>query len=312
MQAEARLYVKGKDCGVISADRAADRLRETPALQADFVCSRCSSSYVAVAIQPRTQPYQVSPHFRLRDGETHREFCPNVAVNRNAKMLHTLTRKQVSLELLGTVPQILDLPEQPEESTPTPDVLYSPSRDTDSTAATESARGKRVGSVRTNSIKGIVQFRNDRLREMGNFVQAAEALKQIPLVLPGPPPYRLSYDKAFRRLIYPVAHYRIVYGIALVDCLENGVRLTSQEPVAATNHPFPSAAGKPAVMLLPSLEVCTSADDVRFLRKRESPRIAFKIYFYSLPTLVAGTLVYECQHWPLVEFRPLYRGSVGH
>ena len=39
MQAEARLYVKGKDCGVISADRAADRLRETLGLQADFVCS---------------------------------------------------------------------------------------------------------------------------------------------------------------------------------------------------------------------------------------------------------------------------------
>jgi hypothetical protein len=28
MQAEARLYLNGKDYGVISADRAADRLRE--------------------------------------------------------------------------------------------------------------------------------------------------------------------------------------------------------------------------------------------------------------------------------------------
>lgn len=91
MQAEARLYINDKDYGVISADRAADRLRETPDLPAEFCCSRCSSPYVAVAIQPRTQPYQVSPYFRLRDGETHREFCPNNAVNRNAKALDTLT-----------------------------------------------------------------------------------------------------------------------------------------------------------------------------------------------------------------------------
>jgi hypothetical protein len=53
MQAEARLYIKGKDCGVISADRAADRLREIPVLPANFACPRCSSPYAAVAIHPR-------------------------------------------------------------------------------------------------------------------------------------------------------------------------------------------------------------------------------------------------------------------
>ena len=158
---------------------------------------------------------------------------------------------------------------------------------------TEESTVKRTGTVRTNTVKGIVQFRNDRLREIGDYAQASEILRQIPLLLPGPPPYRLSYDKASRRLIYPVPHYRIVYGIALVESLEDGVRLISQEVVAATNHPFPSAAGKPALILLPSLEVCTSSDDVRFLRKHQNQRTAFKIYLYSLPTLMAGSLVYN-------------------
>lgn len=307
MQAEARLHIRGKDCDVISADRAADRLRETPELQAKFFCSRCSSPYVAVAIHPRIQPYQVSPHFRLREGETHKESCPNIAVNRNAKALDTLTRKQVGIEILGTVPQVLHLPEPVEELTAPPDFFYSPAPEQVPTTSSEEAQAGSSGRVITNSIKGIVQFRNDRLREAGDYVQASEVLKQIPLLLPGPPPYRLSYDKAFRRMIYAVPHYRIVYGVALIESLENEVRLTSQEVVAATNHPYPSAAGKPALILLPSLEACTSSDDVRFLRKHEHPRRAFKIYFYSLPTLVAGSLVYECQHWPLVEFRPLYR-----
>jgi hypothetical protein len=308
-QAEARFYIEGKDYGVVSADRAADRLGETPDLQADFVCSRCSRPYVAVAIHPRRQPYQVSPHFRLRDGETHREFCPNNADNRNAKRLDTLTRKQIGIEILGTVPQVLELPERLEESTWAPDFVHPHSRCAIANEPTEESTVKRTGTVRTNTVKGIVQFRNDRLREKGDYAQASEILKQIPLLLPGPPPYRLSYDKAFCRLIYPVPHYRIVYGIALVESLKDGVRLISQEVVAATNHPFPSAAGKPALILLPSLEVCTSSDDVRFLRKHQNQRTAFKIYLYSLATLMAGSLVYECQHWPLVEFRPLYRAS---
>jgi hypothetical protein len=239
MQAEARLYLNGKDYGVISADRAADRLRETPTLQTDFFCPRCSSPYVAVAIYRRVQPYQVSPHFRLRDGETHRESCPNVAVNRNAKTLDSLTRKQVGIGILGTVPQVLDLPEPADTSTRAPALFYSPAPQLDSTAPASEASGGLHGKLKTNSIKGIVQFRNDRLRETGDYARAAEILKKIPLLLPGPPPYRMSYDKAFNRLIYPVPHYRIVYGTAIVQSLENVVRLTSHELVATTNHPTP-------------------------------------------------------------------------
>lgn len=241
--------------------------------------------------------------------ETHREFCPNNAVNRNAKAIDTLTQKRVGIEILRTVPQVLDLPERAEEHSPASAFFYSPGTDTVPRAAEEEARAGRPGRVKTNSIKGIVQFRNDRLREIGDYAQASEVLRQIPLLLPGPPPYRLSYQKEFRKLIYPVPHYRIVYGIALVESLENGVRLTSQEVVAATNHPYPSAAGKPASILLPSLEACTSSDDFTFLRKHQKLGAAFKIYFYSLPTLVAGSLVYDCQYWQLVEFRPLYRSS---
>jgi hypothetical protein len=305
MQAEARLYVNGKDRGVISADRAAERLRETPELQAEFYCPRCSRPYVAVAIYPRKEPFQVSPHFRLRDGETHKDFCPNRAVNQNAKAIHTLTRNRVSIEILGTLPQVLELPEPFEDHRPVPDLFSFASA-----AAQRLNNGDnpatRPGKVKTNSIKGIVQFRNDRMREIGDYKRAAEILNQIPLQLPGPPPYRLTYERAFRKLMYPTPYHRIVYGTVFIESLQGSVRLSSQEVVAPTKHPYPSAAGKRALIHLPALGECASMDDVAFLKRHEQRGDAFKIYFYSVPTLIAGALVYDCQYWPLVEFRPLY------
>ena len=305
MQAEARLYVNCKDRGVISADRAAERLRETPELQAKFYRPRCSRPYVAVAIHPRREPFQVSPHFRLRDGETHKDFCPNRAVNQNAKAIHTLTQNRVSIEILGTLPQVLELPEPFEDHSPVPDLLSFAS-----TAAQRLNNGEnpatRLGKVKTNSIKGIVQFRNDRMREIGDYKRAAEILKQIPLQLRGPPPYRLTYERAFRKLMYPTPYHRIVYGTVFIESLQGSVRLSSQEVVAPTNHFYPSAAGKRALIDLPALEECASLDDVVFLKRHEQRGDAFKIYFYSVPTLIAGALVYDCRYWPLVEFRPLY------
>jgi hypothetical protein len=96
-----------------------------------------------------------------------------------------------------------------------------------------------------------------------------ELLSQIPLQLPGPPSHRLSYDKAFRKLIYPTLDHRILYGSVFLENLDGPVRLSSQETVAGTSHPCPSAADKPASIFLPALEACPSSDDVAFLRKRE-------------------------------------------
>ncbi|MBV8226131.1 MAG: hypothetical protein JO232_13185 [Verrucomicrobia bacterium] len=305
MQAEARLYLNGRNAGVISADRAADRMREDPELQAEFCCPRCFRPYVAVAIHPRKEPFQVSPHFRLRDGEAHKDFCPNGALNQNAKSIHALTRGRVSIEILGTIPQVLELPRPLEDHVPAPSLLSFPSvapkRPAD--GATPPAR---PGKVKTNSVKGVVQFRNDRLREIGDYKRASEILNQIPLQLPGPPPYRLTYEKAFRKLTYPTPYHRIVYGIVFIESLQGNVRLSSQEVVASTNHPYPSAAGKRALIHLPRIEECASSDDVAFLERHEQLGDAFKIYFYTIPTAIGGSLVYHCQYWQLVEFRPLY------
>ena len=238
MQAEARLYVNGKDRGVISADRAAERLRETPELQAEFYCPRCSKPYVAVAIYPRKEPFQVSPHFRLRDGETHKDFCPNGAVNQNAKVIHTLTQNGVNIEILGILPQVLELPVPFEDQRPVPDFFSFASAAAQSLHNGDSP-ATRPGKVKTNSIKGIVQFRNDRMREIGDYKRATEILNQIPLQLPGPPPYRLTYERAFRKLIYPTPYHRIVYGTVFVESLQGSVRLSSQGVVAPTRHPLP-------------------------------------------------------------------------
>jgi hypothetical protein len=305
MQAEARLYVNCKDRGVISADRAAERLRETPELQAKFYRPRCSRPYVAVAIYPRKEPFQVSPHFRLRDGETHKDFCPNRAVNQNAKAIHTLTQNRVSIEILGTLPQVLELPEPFEDHSPAPDLSSFASAAAQRLNNADNP-ATRLGKVKINSIKGIVQFRNDRMREIGDYKRAAEILNQIPVQLPGPPPYRLTYERAFRKLMYPTPYHRIVYGTVFIESLQGSVRLSSQEVVAPTNHFYPSAAGKRALIDLPALEECASLDDVDLLKRHEQRGDTFKIYFYSVPTLIAGALVYDCRYWPLVEFRPLY------
>jgi hypothetical protein len=138
-----------------------------------------------------------------------------------------------------------------------------------------------------------------------------ELLSQIPLQLPGPPSHRLSYDKAFRKLIYPTLDHRILYGSVFLENLDGPVRLSSQETVAGTSHPCPSAADKPASIFLPALEACPSSDDVAFLRKREKLGPLSKYIFYGWPIRLAGSLLYECKHWQLVEFRPLYPAAAA-
>jgi hypothetical protein len=306
MQAEARIFINGKDYGTISADRAADRFREIPDSHAEFSCPRCSMPYVAVAIYPRKTPYQVSPHFRLRDGDTHKAFCPNRALNQNAKEIHVATGRRVDLEILSKVPQILDLPDllDVRNSDGAP-LSLTTSAVTPKTSAS-AGQSPRQGRVRSNSVKGIVQFRNATLRQIGEYKKAAEILREIPLQLPGPPPYWLDYERAFRRLTQPCAHYRIVYGNVLVQSIDTHVRLVSQEVVADANHPYPGAVGKPALIELPPIDRCGNSDDIAFLARHKNHGKPFKIYCYSIPALICGSLVYHSPHWQVVDFRSLY------
>jgi hypothetical protein len=47
------------------------------------------------------------------------------------------------------------------------------------------------------------------------------------------------------------------------------------------------------------------------LTKTRKTGSAFKIYFYGRPIRLAGSLLYECKHWQLVEFRPLYPAAAA-